>query len=336
MLPFFRKIPWRFAQDKQFLKYSRYAVGEIVLVVIGILIALYINNWNEERKNEKKILKILSEVQRDLLSNLQNIERTIDDQSYQDSLFLIVLSDTLKLNDLIENNDLINPIGYHVPTNIITEGFEKLKSNQDNFPQKFLGLYDSIKLMFRDYQIELSNAKSFAEHIDLYNHDIAKIWKWDSRIFYDGELNAQTLSYYLDSTYHRNMIYRGSYILDDQNWFNARLNSYKIYHEISQITGVNNLPEDYKYLLTAKLDEYSGTYKWKDSTSLNDLNKRKIEVEGRVLKYHFDNFFFYQIKKDSFVSYYNNTLYFKRDSSNRIIGAVRYNRGHFFELDKVK
>jgi len=63
MLPFFRKIRYRLAKDNQFLKYSRYAIGEIVLVVIGILIALQINNWNEEKKNkafEKEILEQLS------------------------------------------------------------------------------------------------------------------------------------------------------------------------------------------------------------------------------------------------------------------------------------
>ena len=52
MLSFFRKIRWRLAENSQFLKYSRYAIGEIVLVVIGILIALQINNWNENRKNK--------------------------------------------------------------------------------------------------------------------------------------------------------------------------------------------------------------------------------------------------------------------------------------------
>ena len=50
MIPFFRQIRYRLAQDNHFFKYSRYAIGEIVLVVIGILIALQINNWNEERK----------------------------------------------------------------------------------------------------------------------------------------------------------------------------------------------------------------------------------------------------------------------------------------------
>ncbi len=54
MLHFFRKIRRQLAHDNQFLKYSRYALGEIVLVVIGILIALQINNWNEDRKMQKE------------------------------------------------------------------------------------------------------------------------------------------------------------------------------------------------------------------------------------------------------------------------------------------
>jgi len=59
MLPFFRKTRYRLAKDNQFLKYSRYAIGEILLVVIGILIALYINDWNKHRKDgiKKNIFK---------------------------------------------------------------------------------------------------------------------------------------------------------------------------------------------------------------------------------------------------------------------------------------
>ncbi len=49
MLHFFRKIRRDLLANRQFFKYLKYAVGEIVLVVLGILIALYINNWNQGR-----------------------------------------------------------------------------------------------------------------------------------------------------------------------------------------------------------------------------------------------------------------------------------------------
>ena len=51
MTNLFRHIRQQLADDNQFLKYSRYAIGEIVLVVIGILIALSINNYNDKRKD---------------------------------------------------------------------------------------------------------------------------------------------------------------------------------------------------------------------------------------------------------------------------------------------
>lgn len=53
MIKFFRKIRQRLLAENRFSKYLLYAIGEIILVVIGILIALQINNWNEEKKNNK-------------------------------------------------------------------------------------------------------------------------------------------------------------------------------------------------------------------------------------------------------------------------------------------
>ena len=60
MIKFFRKIRQRLLTENKFSKYFLYAIGEISLVVIGILIALQVNDWNNNRKNldlEDKILK---------------------------------------------------------------------------------------------------------------------------------------------------------------------------------------------------------------------------------------------------------------------------------------
>jgi hypothetical protein len=64
MIKFFRKIRKNLLMENKTSKYFKYAIGEIVLVVIGILIALQINNWNENRKatiEETAVLKSLSE-----------------------------------------------------------------------------------------------------------------------------------------------------------------------------------------------------------------------------------------------------------------------------------
>ena len=57
MIKFFRYIRNTLVKDGKTTKYLKYAIGEIVLVVIGILIALSINNWNETQKLELRNLK---------------------------------------------------------------------------------------------------------------------------------------------------------------------------------------------------------------------------------------------------------------------------------------
>lgn len=74
MIPFFRKIRKQMADDNRPIKYMRYAVGEIVLVVIGILIALQINTWNQQRialNKEQVLLKILKN---DFVNRMKELE----------------------------------------------------------------------------------------------------------------------------------------------------------------------------------------------------------------------------------------------------------------------
>lgn len=69
MIKFFRRIRQKLLSENKFSKYLLYAIGEIILVVIGILIALQINNWNERRKNTAKESVLLKQINRDFRSN---------------------------------------------------------------------------------------------------------------------------------------------------------------------------------------------------------------------------------------------------------------------------
>jgi len=68
MIKFFRQIRQNLIMENKTSKYFKYAIGEIFLVVIGILIALQINNWNEEQANKK----IERNYMKNLLEDLQN------------------------------------------------------------------------------------------------------------------------------------------------------------------------------------------------------------------------------------------------------------------------
>ncbi|WP_411767082.1 DUF6090 family protein [Winogradskyella sp. A3E31] len=69
MIKFFRHIRQSLIMKNQSGKYFKYAIGEILLVVIGILIALQINNWNEERKENIKLKTAIQSVYIDLISD---------------------------------------------------------------------------------------------------------------------------------------------------------------------------------------------------------------------------------------------------------------------------
>ncbi|MGB5377868.1 DUF6090 family protein [Muriicola sp.] len=73
MIKFFRKIRQQLLSENKFSKYFLYAIGEIILVVIGILIALQINTWNEGRKDRLKEQVILLQLKDEYQANLQQL-----------------------------------------------------------------------------------------------------------------------------------------------------------------------------------------------------------------------------------------------------------------------
>ncbi|NIK93620.1 hypothetical protein GZ212_15775 [Mangrovimonas sp. CR14] len=78
MIKFFRKIRQQLLSENKFSKYLIYAIGEIILVVIGILIALQINNSNEIRKSRKKEISYLQNIKEDLNINSEKINSLIE------------------------------------------------------------------------------------------------------------------------------------------------------------------------------------------------------------------------------------------------------------------
>ncbi|MCO4822081.1 MAG: hypothetical protein KC469_08440 [Flavobacteriaceae bacterium] len=77
MIKFFRHIRQRLLAEGKTGKYLKYAIGEIILVVIGILIALQINTWNEGRKNNAKEQQILIQLKDEYNANLLQLEQKI-------------------------------------------------------------------------------------------------------------------------------------------------------------------------------------------------------------------------------------------------------------------
>jgi hypothetical protein len=108
-------------------KYFKYAIGEIILVVIGILIALQINIWNEKRKETNQTVGLLNNMITDLKTDINNLERNINLYNGYITSSRMLLS----TNDyqLLSADSIYNLLPTNASSNkIIDVTFEKLKN----------------------------------------------------------------------------------------------------------------------------------------------------------------------------------------------------------------
>ena len=119
-MKFFNKIRQRLIAQDKIKKYLVYAIGEILLVVLGIIIALQVNNWNENRKVRNNEVNILNELQSDLKFNLYEIKdlcKSLASRIYAANQIInntrldTIPIDTIKFwfEDIYENNNFNSP-----------------------------------------------------------------------------------------------------------------------------------------------------------------------------------------------------------------------------------
>ena len=99
MIKFFRKIRQKTLIENKFSKYLIYAIGEIVLVVIGILIALQINSLNQQRNEDKKEIEFLLSLKSEFQHNLSTVNESIEINKK-------VTESCLKLTQLIRTDSI--------------------------------------------------------------------------------------------------------------------------------------------------------------------------------------------------------------------------------------
>jgi hypothetical protein len=137
--------------DNKFSKYLLYAVGEILLVVIGILIALQVDNWNDERANRDKEIAVLAEIQRNLDTNVKQFS---EEAKLQESIIESIDLIMEQIKNRIPYHDSLGvkyaSIAWTEEFNFANSAFETLKT---------LG-FDIIKSdPLRENIIELFNIK---------------------------------------------------------------------------------------------------------------------------------------------------------------------------------
>jgi len=164
MIKFFRRVRQKLLSQNKFSKYLLYAIGEIVLVVIGILIALQINNWNENTKLKQKELLLLKELKENLQNDLNDLNFNISNNGR-----LIYSNETIKevLEQKIHYHDSLNfHFGNIFGNYLLTENtaaWENLKSvgldliSNDSLRNGLSYLYSSKYRYIKDLEENFDN-----------------------------------------------------------------------------------------------------------------------------------------------------------------------------------
>jgi len=173
MIKFFRKIRYQLLGEGNTGKYLKYAIGEIILVMIGILLALQVNKWNEDRKNNNLKQSYKENLIVDLHKDIENLEQLniINTATEKEGFYLIEFMENnlIEIDTLRLTKSIIN-CGFIPNFTIVSSTYNDL-INSNN-----INLFSDIELkrLLDEYYIH-------NEWGDLFNNRILKTAWYDYR-----------------------------------------------------------------------------------------------------------------------------------------------------------
>lgn len=199
MLKFFKTIRQRNFKKDKLGKYLLYALGEIILITIGVLLAIQANNYNETRKTEKKRSNVYSRVNSDVERNIQSAKQFLAEYQEMEYLYQRILNDSIDAFLLNEGlGFLITGIIFYEYDKI---GIEQLKSLnlRDEKVVELIEIYESANLHFSAYTktIEANVEDNLIYWRDHYP------WFKD---YVNDRINEQAKDYFLNSQDYKNKV----------------------------------------------------------------------------------------------------------------------------------
>jgi hypothetical protein len=204
MIKFFRKIRQNLLLQNKTGKYFKYAIGEIVLVVIGILIALSINNWNEKRKTIVKVDQILKKVTNELVFNIKRSQDLVNYYRAKEKGFYSVLHKKATLEDY-KTNKLTYLVWGSKAIRISDDAANKLEGISDELTSKQDSLISKINTFYKIYKVSLDNEdKSIARSVDFMNDRLHNNTDWFYMDNLEKGLPERAYQYFLNNPLYLN------------------------------------------------------------------------------------------------------------------------------------
>lgn len=213
MIKFFRKIRQNLLNEGKTTRYFKYAIGEIILVVIGILIALSINTWNETRKENIYLLKVYGQIRQDLKADTINLRISIEDLEAKNARITEIIERTIP----VTYYDTLNEANYKnctkcrsditnlEPFQYLDKGYQLLKplNTAQNFKEDSLS--NTITQFYNEYLPLVDESQNLL--LELSKDILADYQQYDWFIDYADfgkkTYNKEFILYIFESEKHR-------------------------------------------------------------------------------------------------------------------------------------
>ena len=206
MIKFFRRIRYDLMEKNKTGKYLKYAIGEIILVVIGILIALSINNWNETKKQEQRAIIYANKIINDIETDLKNV----------DSLVVIGQRNIKEIENYFnyfENQDPVN-ISALIDScsHVIKDVMRKYRYTPNNHTFKDMQASGNSTLLSEDQKqalVTLSNTQDF--YLIVFEKNISSIIEFERQMkaYIDSDLSQSNFFERINVTQNENDLVQG-------------------------------------------------------------------------------------------------------------------------------
>ncbi len=313
MIKFFRKIRYKLLKENRFTRYLLYAIGEIVLVVIGILIALNINNHIELQKNERITGLALEEIQNNLLEDINNAQHDLNNYLKSDSIQRKIFDykNPWKPEDFKKGNaQILSNLYYDFVIN--RNGYENLLRHLDKLPRKYNPILDDLNMLYVDISENIQVSNERIRNTVYSNLDFNFSQNWDIHRIKFNEISNEEVDYYLNDDAYKSQVLK---FMNDR--YNVLKNSHRFrvkavgtYIKIDSLLDKENSELPYHKLGMIKskseVEQYIGTYKFIGASipitvklQYKDNHLLSLSSEGLKAKH-------YRINDKRFMYIYNN------------------------------
>ena len=310
MIKFIRKIRQSLLPDNlpfgggnKISKYLLYAVGEIILVVIGILIALWINNKNQDHIKQVKLNSILVKIQNDFLQDIDQGEELLVNYIRKDSIADRIIGGNLSYEEVkaipkYGRSGIEYVTTWWTNYQLQSNGYDQLMTVLDDIPDKYDDLVSMLNHNYKHRQAVFETiSKNSKDIVMQYGFYLANNQNWLASDTYRNEMSDEQIDYMMNNPRFKNQINLLVSEFETMTWQSIRNREelIQMYMMINELLGEKARPLPKGIRRTSLADESTAQrlvgFYTKTSGPQNTSLRELIEIsnEGKDLYIHLES-----------------------------------------------